>query len=206
VVSERSLHYAEAVPTTKTHRAKPLSVEDRREAIVDVVVPLLLEFGSEVTTRQIAVRAGVAEGTLFRAFGDKDSIIRAAVERFMDPLPLRAMLRSIDTDLPLEQKVHDIVFHLRARFEGVIGIMAASGMTGRPPGLDVRSGFAELLADVLADEIPRLRIDVTHATHFIRLVAFASSIGHLNREAPFTTDELTDLILHGIAANREKDA
>jgi AcrR family transcriptional regulator len=205
-MSERSLNYAGAVSMPKTHRAKPLSVEDRREAIVDVVVPLLLEFGSEVTTRQIAERAGVAEGTLFRAFPDKDSIIRAAVERFMDPLPLRTMLRSIDSDLPLEQKVHDIVFHLRARFEGVMGIMAASGMTGRPPGLDLRSGFAELLADVLADEIPRLRVEVTHAGHFIRLVAFASSIGHFNRAVPFTTDELTDLILHGIAVPQEKDA
>jgi AcrR family transcriptional regulator len=90
------------MPIPKTQRAKPLPVEDRREAIVDVVVPLLLEFGSEVTTKQIAERAGVAEGTLFRAFPDKESIIRAAVERFMDPLPLRTMLRSIDSDLPLE--------------------------------------------------------------------------------------------------------
>src|SRR5690606_40981582 len=53
-------------------RARPLSRADRRNAIAAATVPLLVEHGAAVTTRQIADAAGVAEGTLFRAFADKD--------------------------------------------------------------------------------------------------------------------------------------
>ena len=41
--------------------------------IVDAALPLLLEHGEMVTTRQIADAAGIAEGTIFRAFADKDA-------------------------------------------------------------------------------------------------------------------------------------
>ena len=43
--------------------------------IVDAVVPLLLEHGGDVTTRQIAEAAGIAEGTIFRVFPDKAALL-----------------------------------------------------------------------------------------------------------------------------------
>ena len=46
--------------------------------IIDAVIPLILEHGVGITSRQIAEAAGVAEGTVFRAFGDKESLIAAA--------------------------------------------------------------------------------------------------------------------------------
>ncbi|MCU1430433.1 MAG: DNA-binding transcriptional regulator, AcrR family, partial [Actinomycetia bacterium] len=36
--------------------------------IVAATLPLLLEHGDRVTSRQIAEAAGIAEGTIFRAF------------------------------------------------------------------------------------------------------------------------------------------
>lgn len=168
--------------------------------IVDAVIPLLLEFGRDVTTKQIAESAGIAEGTLFRAFGDKESIITAAVEKFLDPAPLRLMLRGIDQEEPIERKVHDIIFHLRSRFEGIFGIMSAVGMSGRPPGSGSRAELSELVVAALSEHTDVLRIDPRRAASLIRLLAFASSIPPFNESAPFTTDELTDLVLHGILA------
>ena len=184
----------------KGSRASPLSVDDRRAMIVDAVIPLLLEFGRGVTTKQIAAGAGIAEGTLFRAFGDKESIIIAAVEKFLDPAPLRRMLASIDPEAPVEQKIHDILFHLRTRFEGIFGILSAVGMSGQPPGADSRVEFSTLVEAILREDQARLRIDAGRVSHFMRLIALAWSIPPFDGSSQFTTDELTDLILHGVIA------
>ena len=63
-------------PTVAPRRAAPMAADDRRQAIVDAVVPLLLEQGGDVTTRQIAEAAGIAEGTIFRVFPDKAALLR----------------------------------------------------------------------------------------------------------------------------------
>ena len=65
---------------TKAKRATALPPEERRSMIVAATLPLLLEHGDRVTTRQIAEAARIAEGTIFRAFADKDEIIVAVVE------------------------------------------------------------------------------------------------------------------------------
>src|SRR5690606_24835873 len=70
--SERSLTYARPVALPPEflvvrERARPLAPEERREAILDAVLPLLRERGREVTSRELAEAAGVAEGTIFRA-------------------------------------------------------------------------------------------------------------------------------------------
>ena len=109
-------------------RAQPMSPEERRESIIDAVVPLLKEHGRDVSSRQIAEAAGVAEGTIFRAFGDKETLISAAIARFFDPQPFRDALRAIDPDEPTVDKITQVVQLLRDRFHGVIGFMSALGM------------------------------------------------------------------------------
>lgn len=69
----------------RTGRARPMGRDERRAAIALATVPLLEVHGAQVSTRQIAVAAGVAEGTLFRAFDDKVEILTAAAERALDP-------------------------------------------------------------------------------------------------------------------------
>ena len=63
-------------------RATSMSPDERRKAIVTALVPLLVERGGEVTTREIAQAAGIAEGTIFRVFPDKKSLLLAAAGWF----------------------------------------------------------------------------------------------------------------------------
>ena len=69
--------------------------------IVAATLPLLLEHGDRVTSRQIAEAAGIAEGTIFRAFADKDEVIAAVIEAALDPEPLEAALPTIPATLAL---------------------------------------------------------------------------------------------------------
>jgi AcrR family transcriptional regulator len=182
-------------------RARPLSVEDRQASIIDAVIPLLIAHGPAVTSRQIAEAAGVAEGTIFRAFGDKDTLIDAALAKFLDPEPLRRGLRAIPAELPLEDKVYRIVVLMQNRFSEVFQVMAAIGGP-RPHAPGERHVFAEIIAEVFEPQLAELNCPPLRAAHVIRLVTFAASFPHLNEGMEFSTQELADIVLQGIAGKR----
>lgn len=177
-----------------------MSPEDRRAQIVDATIPLVLTHGATVTSKQIAEAAGVAEGTVFRAFGDKDAVIDAAVAKYLDPEPLREALRAVDVTLPLEFKVRQVISMLQQRFQGVFAMMAAMGMRERPPvPSDPGRGYAEIVAELFAPDAERLSIPVDRISPFLRALSFVTSIGPFQASAPIELDELVELALHGIA-------
>ncbi|OLT09781.1 hypothetical protein BJF78_06130 [Pseudonocardia sp. CNS-139] len=86
-----------------------MTPDERRAAIVAATTPLVLRHGAGVTTRQIAEAARVAEGTIFRVFPDKDSVLRAVVADALDPdLTLRD-LAEIDRGLPFRDRLTAVV-------------------------------------------------------------------------------------------------
>lgn len=186
-------------------RAKPLSPEERREAILWAVLPLIKEHGHDVSTRQLAEAAGVAEGTLFRAFGDKESLLHAAVEKLLDPLPLIAALRSIDEGLPLEQKLLEILSHLRARFAGIFRVMAALGISGKPPARPDSGRWVEVVRDLLAPHAAELTVGADTVAYWLRMQAFASTLPGFNAPYEFTTEELSELIARGVTRRSGED-
>jgi AcrR family transcriptional regulator len=185
-----------------TGRAKPMSLEQRQDQIIGVTIELLQELGRDVTSKEIAEAAGIAEGTIFRAFGDKDTLIKAAVDRYLDPLPLRTAIRSIDPGLPVEEKVRVLVDLMLDRFRGVIRLMVAVGHQGPPRDTaehkEEDRAFDDAIDSVLGPHRDQLRIEPRRVAHYLRVVALSSAIPAFGDAEGFTADELTGLVLHGI--------
>ena len=166
--------------------------------LIDATLPLLLEHGNAVTTRQIADRAGIAEGTIFRAFDSKDDLIDAVVARQVDPEPFRRRLRGIDATLPLEERITAIVALMRNRFTTVFSLMSVIGHRGPHPSDDSRREFAEIIARILAPDLDRLTVSAERAAQVIRMLTLAASVPHVRNGPEFDDAEIAALILHGI--------
>lgn len=179
-------------------RAQPMAVDDRKAMIIDAVIPLLLEHGRGMTSRQIAEAAGIAEGTIFRAFGDKETLVQAAIEKYLDPEPLREALRSIDPALPLENKMRAILYLLRERFQSVMRIMPVIGAQ-RPPVPQERGEFARIIAQILEPEAGELNWPPERVAHLLRLISFSSAFPALNEGIEFSIDDLARMTLVGVA-------
>jgi AcrR family transcriptional regulator len=175
-----------------------MSVEDRRSMIIDAVTPLLVEHGRSVTSRQIAEAAGIAEGTIFRAFGDKDSLIEAVIEKHLDPAPFREGIGAIDPSAPLEQKILAIVALMRNRFETVVRIVTALQSERRPPS-GSRKNFGLALERILEPELAELNFPPERVGTIIRMITLASSLPPIIDGAPISATELTQIVLYGIA-------
>ena len=186
-----------------------MAADERRQMIIDSVIPLVLEHGVEVTTRHIAEAAGIAEGTLFRVFGDKNEIIDAAVERIMDPADVLEALANIDRDLPLDVTLEMVVTFLQARVQSVVAFMGALGPRDHARHFNHGSHQRGPLSDatdavesLLEPHRDQLRVPLVTAVDYIRMFVFGTSMPYL-RGPNTDPSALTDFILRGIAAEKE---
>ncbi len=115
-------------------RATPLPLDERRAALIAATEPLLEQFGRDVSTRQIAEAAGVAEGTIFRAFPTKEALIDAVLEEVFDNQRTCDELAAIDPALPLEARLISAVTVLQARLRRVFALFHSLRLS--PPDKD----------------------------------------------------------------------
>jgi len=197
--SEYSLTYSDDV-TTKAVRAHPLAPEERRAAIVEAAIPLFIEHGSDVTTRQIADAAGIAEGTVFRVFADKDAIVDAVVAKYLDPTPTLHRLAEIPYEFDLEQTIVAMVDILRERITGVVGIMHAVGMRKHPPHPPRQEGDAaqSVAVALLARYRDQLAVPPEQAVEFLRAAVFGSSVVPFSGAETIEASALAHFIINGI--------
>jgi AcrR family transcriptional regulator len=188
-------------PGTERTRATPLPPAERRAAIVDAVGPLVVEHGAAVTTKQIAQRAGVSEGTIFNVFADKDDLIEAVIAAALDPQPLEDRLASIDPALPFEARLVAATEEVQLRMMHIWRLIAALGSHShrRPHQLPQSPG----LAAIFASEPGRVRVDPVIAAR--RLRAMTVTLTHpLMTPEPATPEEIVDAFLHGVATPSEE--
>lgn len=185
-----------------------MSPDQRREAIITATVPLVREHGLDVSTRQIAEAAGIAEGTIFRVFDDKESLLRQAVEAAVHPGDAERRLQAIGFDLPLEQRLLIAAEILHERLTSVFQLMAAIGFN-RPPGDDGRNdpprhaGTMAILETLIEPDRDKLRFPPAEVARRLRLLCFAGFHPLITDHQPLTPAEVVDLLLHGVWAGAD---
>ena len=192
---------APIVAETGRSRASALPPEERRARIVAATLPLILEHGSSVTTRQIAEAAGIAEGTIFRAFPDKDSLLGAVLGSALDSSATDAALDAIDPSLPLEPRVIAAVEIVRRRVADIMRIRTAIEMmrsTGSALAVQQQSTDLSKIAKVFEPDRDSLRRSPMEAAHLLRGLTIAGTHPALLLEAPLTSEEIVSVLLDGI--------
>ncbi len=216
-MSECSLTYAAEV-AARTARARPRTLDDRRSELVDVIVGLFQANQGVPSTREIAASAGVAEGTIFRAFATKEELVDAATAAVFCPEPLLRALDEIPPEGDLGDRLVLAVRVIQDHFRSVFDVMAAVGLTAPPafhsphPGCggeeyayQAWAALLDAVAGVMEPDAHRLRRSPVEVAVLLRALVFADCNPHLSRGGPHTPDSLVDVVLHGVLATARHD-
>jgi AcrR family transcriptional regulator len=178
-------------------RATALPPDERRSMIVQAALPLLIEHGEMVTTRQIADAAGIAEGTIFRAFPDKDALIAAVLEAALDTEQLDQALAAIDPALGFEATLREMVQLLQTRAIELWRIMSSVGtrFASRPRSQHV----SRPMVAYFAANRDSLTVSPSEAAQLLRGLSMALSHPNLI-EKPMAPARIVELFLHGAGA------
>ena len=179
--------------------------------LVATTLELVLASGADVSTRQIAEAAGVAEGTIFRVFDTKEELLRAAWASAFDPSALVAELEKVDPTAGLEDRLVAAVEALQAHVRRVIRVLYAL-RSAREPGMrperpggpgahrhpDDAEPILAALVGLIEPDAGQLRFEPKEAARRLHMVTFAGSHPMITHGQPLTAPEIVSLLLDGL--------
>ncbi len=192
-----------------------MNPDDRRAAIVAATLPLVAEHGATVTSGQIATASGVAEGTVFRVFADKQELLAACLDAAFDPAGPVATLRQIPRELPVRDRLLRATATVAEHWDRAIAVGHAvrTSCTGPPepgspkPGSPSGQGQAmreliSALADLLGPDAANLRLSPERSAQIYLLAVTSDRMLRLRMAAlgapgPGDLEELIEIFLHG---------
>ena len=197
-----------------------MSPDDRRKAIVQAMLPLLVERGDEITTREIARAAGIAEGTIFRVFPDKKALMLAAAEEAINPADGAAAWEDAMRDVgPMRDKVvvaaQRVLDRMRLTMSVMFAVRRHLGSHEElhrhdkkhfgPPQfvLDAQAELHRRLTEIFQAHRDELAVEPEVAAVALRSLIFGASRPELGMTPALTADQIADLLLSGVATRGE---
>jgi AcrR family transcriptional regulator len=141
--------------------ARPTVIKD--DALLTAARDVFLERGVSATTAEVAARAGVSEGTLFKRFGTKNHLFECAMGAASDTAGLVERVAYGAKDKPIESIFEELGDALFAKFRQIIPLIlmhmagAASHEqsvpfgTGTPPPLRLLAAVEGLFGALVED-------------------------------------------------------
>nr|WP_255622814.1 TetR/AcrR family transcriptional regulator [Tessaracoccus sp. OS52] len=178
--------------------------EQRRAAIVEAALPLLAKHGPELTTRMVAEAAGVAEGTLFRAFPTLQELLAATYSAYLSGERLAERLAEVDPGDTLEATTSAALGALADYIESVHfalrpppkqqGDTAPHLRQAKSDYLARMSDVRDWLVRILSPHTAELKISPESYAHFLMTLSIGQ---HMGRPAGIQIDDITDFALNG---------
>jgi AcrR family transcriptional regulator len=182
-----------------------MSPEERREAIIAATIPLVLDNGVSVTTREIAEACGIAEGTIFRVFATKQELLVAAVQQSLLPDDAVEKLRFLDRGQPLDEHVRSLLKIIAKQFSrrrtlelALASPVVPDGRRFRNLDKDAITRLHEGVADALAGYASKLRVTPRVAAKILLAAAVSRATLRPN-DAALSADEAVDFVMAAIA-------
>jgi AcrR family transcriptional regulator len=190
-----------------------LAPEERRAALIRATIPLLHEHGIDVSTRQIAAAAGVAEGTIFGVFENKNKLVVLSVLEALDPKPTLDALAAIDRSQPLRTRLAVAADLCHTRFRENAALMTAArkliltGMSTDPDHarrmMAGRDRLRDAVTEVIEPDGAQLRRAPSEVASLFLLFCGANTFGPFGDPDNFSGEELVSLLLDGLLIRQD---